>query len=101
MQFSPHGKTMNKVVSKDITEDILLNAGFKETGRNDGVYVTFELTNRISVTNYRTTCDNGTRKWYCEVSNNNGDCAEVDIQTIDHLNKLVELMDIDFKLKEG
>lgn len=43
----------NRTMSKDITEDILLKAGFKETGRNDRVYVTFELANRISVTNYR------------------------------------------------
>ena len=88
-------------MSKDITEDILLRAGFKETDRNDRVYVvTFELANRISVTNYRSICDNSTRKWYCEVSNKNGDCAEVDIQTVEHFNKLMELMDIDFRLED-
>lgn len=87
-------------MSKNITEDILLKAGFKETDENDRAYVTFELANKISVTNYGIICDNGTREWYCEVSNKNGDCAEVDIQTVDHFNKLMELMDIDFRLKE-
>ena len=31
-------------MSKDITDDILLRAGFKETDRVDDTYTTFELT---------------------------------------------------------
>lgn len=89
-------------MNKDITEDILLKAGFKETDRVDNTYTTFELTDYdITILHYRYNhcCY---RQWYCKVSNNDGfNCAEADIQTIDHFNKLMELMDIDFRLKEN
>ena len=86
-------------MNKDITEDILLKAGFKEISRVDHKYITFKLTNwDISITNYPFP-SNYSRNWSCGVSNG-ADCAEADIQTIDHFNKLMELMDIDFRLKE-
>lgn len=94
-------------MSKDITEDILLKAGFKEIKEISKVnpkYITFELTNLsnwdISITNYPF-LNNQPRKWSCEVNNNtNRYAAEADIQTIEHFNKLMDLMDINFRLKE-
>lgn len=91
-------------MSKDITEEILLKAGFKEISKVNPRYTTFELTNLtnwdISITNYPF-LSNYPRKWSCEVNNNtNRYAAEADIQTIDHFNKLMDLMDIDFRLKE-
>lgn len=85
-------------MSKNITEDILLKAGFKKTDRVDNTYTTFELTDYdITIFHYRYHY----RQWCCKVSNNDGfNCAKADIQTIDHFNKLMELMDINFRLKE-
>lgn len=44
------------------------------------------------------------RHWYCKIYINYYDSrfliANVDIQTIDHFNKLMDLMDIDFRIKE-
>lgn len=96
-----------KVMNKEITEDILLKAGFKELKEISKVnprYTTFELTNLtnwdISITNYPF-LSNYPRKWSCEVNNNtNRYAAEADIQTIEHFNKLMDLMDINFRLKE-
>lgn len=95
-----------KTMSKDITKDILLKAGFKEIeiSKINPKYITFELTNLtnwdISITNYPF-LSNQPRKWSCEVNNNiNRYAAEADIQTIDHFNKLMNIMDINFRLKE-
>ena len=86
-------------MSKDITEKILLKAGFYEISREDPYNVSYELLSPdIYITNYKITRSHRARHWYCEVSNG-VDCANVDIQTIDQFNKLMDLMNIDFRLK--
>ena len=81
-------------MTKDITEDILLKAEFKKVSEIIGYYTTYErypidITHLISA-------NHGDRDWFCEVHGNF--TANIDIQTIDHFNKLMELMDIDLKL---
>lgn len=88
-------------MSKDITEDILLRAGFEDSAYSSAI---FHLERRdydiydIDMEKYQ----NFNREWYCKVKSfkHGCNCAEADIQTIDHFNKLMELMDIDFRLKE-
>ena len=41
-----------------------------------------------------------TRNFNIKVFNSYGLFADVDIETVEHFNKLMDLMDIDFKLKE-
>lgn len=89
-------------MSKDITEDILLKAGFEEIDRVDNVYITFELKKwdiesdwDITMTKYNRSCG---RKWSCDVNNDESNFAYVDIQTIEHFNKFMNLMDINFRL---
>lgn len=87
-------------MNENITEEVLLKAGFYEISREEPYNVSYELLNPdIHITNYKITRSHYARHWYCEVSNGI-DCANVDIQTIEHFNKIMELMDIDFKLKE-
>lgn len=83
-------------MSKDITEDILLKAGFNDT--TERLHYTTYVRNNVIMIHF---CDssNAIRSWECRVSYN-GYYATADIQTIDHFNKLMELMDIDFRLKE-
>lgn len=82
-------------MSKDITEDILLRAGFKKVSENIQC-VTYEMSS-IEVTHY-IHFKPAIRSWECRVSYN-GNFASADILTINHFNKLMELMDIDFRLK--
>lgn len=88
-------------MSKDITEEILRKAGFVV-----GFYKYSGSTNyTLQLKDYHLTIDNitksDTRNWTVEIENNNNDCiACAEIKTIEHFNKLMDLMDIDFKLKD-
>lgn len=81
-------------MSKDITKDILLKAGFMDASGNafklfvEGGYIILQYVQQPFG-----------RCWKCSVDNNN-DMSTTDIQTIDHFNKLMELMDINFRIKE-
>lgn len=81
-------------MSKDITDDILLKAGFMDASGNafklfvEGGYIILQYVQQPFG-----------RCWKCSVDNNN-DMSTTDIQTIDHFNKLMELMDINFRIKE-
>lgn len=83
-------------MSKDITENILLKAGFKEISEDADFFRTYEKY-PIDITHLLSP-NHGDRDWFCEVHGNF--TANIDIQTIEHFNKLMELMDIDFRLKE-
>lgn len=83
-------------MSKDITEDILLRAGFKKVSENN-FGATYEMST-ITVTHYFYSKP-AIRSWGCEVYYK-GSYAEVDIKTIDHFNKIMDLMDMGFRLKE-
>lgn len=92
-------------MSKDITENILLRAGFR---KKESTFVCSTQTDnrkRIIVVTL------GGSAMYCSamygrdytllVCNGNRDpIGYACIQTTDHFNKLMELMDIDFRLKE-
>lgn len=80
---------------KDITKDILLRAGFKKVSENN-FGATYEMST-ITVTHYFYSKP-AIRSWGCEVYYK-GNFADVNIKTIEHFNKLMELMDIDFKIK--
>lgn len=86
-------------MSKDITEDILLRAGFEDSAYSSAIFHLEGRDYKIDIEKY---IQDFNRKWHCKVgSTKHGyNCAEADIQTIDHFNKLMELMDIDFRLKE-
>lgn len=89
-------------MSKDITEDILLKAGFTKKTTYSIVcpkYYSIKLSNiHIGVYNIS---NMPTRSWNVKVfSSKHFHIADIDIQSIDHFNKLMELMDIDFRLKE-
>lgn len=81
-------------MSKEITEDILLKAGFMDAGGNafklfiEGGYIILQYIPQPFG-----------RCWRCSVDNNS-DMSTTNIQTIDHFNKLMDLMGIDFRLKE-
>lgn len=83
-----------KVINKEITKGILLKAGFVDAGGNafklfiEGGYIILQYIPQPFG-----------RCWRCSVDNNN-DMSTTNIQTIDHFNMLMELMDIDFRLKE-
>lgn len=82
-------------MSKDITEDILLKAGFVDVSDN-----AFKL--RIKEEGYITLLYSQPpfgRCWTCYVDTTINMC-KADIQTVEHFNKLMDLMDISFKLKE-
>lgn len=88
-----------RAMSKDITEDILLRAGFKE----DNGY--FEYATKVNdfVRIIGVTHDHslyGRNYAVCVSLVNNDPICYACIQTVEHFNKLMELMDIDFKLKE-
>lgn len=81
-------------MSKDITEDILLKDGFMDAGSNafklfiEGGYIIMQYIPQPFG-----------RCWRCSIDNNN-DMSTTNIQTICHFNKLMDLMDIDFRLEE-
>lgn len=86
-----------KVMNKEITEDILLKAGFNK--------VTEDIINRVIYARDNITMIHyihakpHVRNWECRLVANNG-FASADILTIDHFNKLMDLMDVNFRLKE-
>lgn len=81
-------------MSKDITEGILLENGFKQDD-DDSEKLHYDAS-------YSTIKMEPVGKIYvCKVKSFlSFRFAEVEIQTIDHFNKLMELMNVDFKLKE-
>lgn len=83
-------------MSKDITEKILLRAGFKKVSENE-FCAKYEMST-ITVTHYFYLKPK-IRSWDCEVYYK-GNAADVDIKTIDHFNKIMDLMDVEFRLKE-
>lgn len=86
-------------MSKDITEDILLKAGFDKEKCYSIVcpyrYIKILSDVYVDVSNIS---NMPMRNWNVKVYNCDGLFADVDIQTIDHFNRLMDLMDIDFKL---
>lgn len=91
-------------MSKDITGEILLKAGFKyfeEDSDNTSYYSYSPDENEEGDWNVILTYSkNNGRDWHCEVNTSPTTYADVDIQTIEHFNKLMDLMDINFRLKE-
>lgn len=88
-------------MSKDITEEILLNAGFHK----EEIYsIVCPYRYAIKLSNVYVEVYNSsnmhTRNFNIKVFNSYGLFADVDIETVEHFNKLMDLMDIDFKLKE-
>ena len=87
-------------MSKDITEGILLNAGFIE---RDGIFGCSTETDGRKRT-IVVALDGSAmyaRDYTLIVYNSNKDpIGYACVQTIEHINKLMELMDIDFRLKE-
>lgn len=84
-------------MNKNITKDILLRAGFEDSAYSS---VSFHLEGRdydIDMEKYQ---QNFNREWYCKAKSikHGCNCGEADIQTIDHFNKLMELLDINFRL---
>lgn len=84
-------------MSKDITEDILLRAGFKKVNE-------FPCCIEYALDKYKITMSFNkwvwiSRRWTCSL-NQGSNFAMIHIKTIDHFNMLMELMDIDFRLKE-
>lgn len=84
-------------MSKDITEEILLKAGFKE---NDGH---LEYSTKVNdfiriISVIRENSLYGRNYVACVSLGNYDPIGYAYIQTIEHFNKLMDLMDIDFKL---
>lgn len=92
-------------MSKNITGDILLKAGFNKEECCSIVcpYRYIKILSDVYVDVSNVSCM-PMRDWNVRVYDRDyyfgGLFADVDIQTIDHFNKLMELMDINFKLKE-
>ena len=88
-----------KTMSKDITEDILLRAGFKKT--SNSLFVLRRADYAIELLNLHFDADECKRHWTCDANTNKDyTITRTSIQTVEHFNKLMELMDIDFRLKE-
>lgn len=86
-------------MSKDITEDILLKAGFKKTSL--GFFVLRCADYAIELFNLYSDANECKRHWTCDANTDNDySITRTSIQTVEHFNKLMDLMDIDFKLKE-
>ena len=83
-------------MSKDITEKILLKAGFNDITEYSN-HVRYVRDN-ITMIHYIHAKPH-VRNWECRLFSDNG-FASADILTVEHFNKLMELMDIDFRLKE-
>ena len=84
-------------MSKDITERILLRAGFKYKGV--GVLNIITDGHSIDITCVLIVIDE--REWKCITYNKDYvPTADIMIQTVDHFNKLMELMDINFRIEE-
>lgn len=90
---------MKRRGSKDITDDILQRAGFKKTG--NCLFVLRLDDNAIELLNLHFDAEECKRHWMCYTNTDNDySITRTSIQTVEHFNKLMELMDIDFKLKE-
>lgn len=91
-------------MSKDITEEILLKAGFKyfEEDSDNTSYYSYspDENEKGDWSIILTYSKNNDRDWHCEVSTSPTTYADADIQTVEHFNKLMEIMGINFKLKE-
>lgn len=87
-------------MSKNITEDILLRAGFKYSAYSSDSFHLQVRDYDVYDIDMKKYTQNFNREWYCKVRSikPSCNCAEADIQTIDHFNKLMELMDINFRL---
>lgn len=83
-------------MSKDITEDILLKAGFNDVTEYSN-YVRYVRDN-ITMIHYIHALPH-VRNWECRLVANDG-FASANILTVEHFNKLMEIMNIDFRLKE-
>lgn len=82
-------------MNKDITEEILLKAGFQKN--RFSFYI--QGSNPIDI--YYTSFPVSGRHWDCFVYSDEkftSLLADIYIQTIDHFNKLMELMNIDLRL---
>lgn len=86
-------------MSKDITDDILLKVGmYKVNGAIEYTTQVNKLRRTIQILKYG---DIPGRNYSCGVFNELGHLIGFAyIQTIDHFNKLMGLMDISFRLKE-
>lgn len=86
-------------MSENITEDILLKAGFKKT--SDCIFVLRCTDYAIELLNLNFDEEGCKRHWVCSANTDNDySITRTSIQTIEHFNKLMELMNINFKLKE-
>lgn len=87
-------------MNKDITEDILLKAGMYEVGNAAMEYIAQVGGQKYTIQIVKYSNRNG-RNYSCGVFNENDfPVGFACVQTIDHFNKLMGLMDIDFRLKE-
>lgn len=80
-------------MSKDITENILLKAGFKKVEDTDS-YIVYK-NHSIEMMHFLHPYHRF-RSWYCEVEGKI--TAKIDIQTIDHFNILMALLNKKFRL---
>lgn len=86
-------------MNKDLTDDILLKAGFKE---DDGY---FEYATKVNdfIRIIGVIHDHslyGRNYAVCVSLGDDNPIGYACVQTVEHFNKLMDLMDIDFKLKE-
>ena len=88
-------------MSKEITEEVLRKCGFQESPDFFIPWKEYSIHLPINYIEIANISNSITRLWSVRVENSLHDSiATADIQTIDHFNKLMELMDIGFKLKE-
>lgn len=87
-------------MSENITEDILLKAGMYKVKDSVMEYIAQVGGQKYAIQVLKYSVRDG-RNYSCGVFNENDYLVGfASIQTIDHFNKLMELMDISFKLKE-
>lgn len=87
-------------MSKEITEDILRKAGFYMVGISPTSFYRRRLANNGVIDVYASKINEGDVPWYTKASRDGNSFGSMYTQTIDHFNKFMELMDIDFRLKE-
>lgn len=86
-------------MNKDITEDILLKAGFIKNGNS--LFVLRCADYAIELLNMHFDEKECNRHWMCYANTDNDySMTRTSIQTVEHFNKLMELMDINFKIQE-
>ncbi len=84
-------------MSKDITEEILLKVGFNKVTEHPYCIEYFLDKYKIVMSFYKGVWID--RRWTCGI-NQGSNFAMVDIKTMKHFNMLMDIMNIDFKLKE-